>query len=609
VIVDGHRVTAEATATSPSAVARVRDLEVTFDRRGAPLHALRGVSLEVRPGEILGIVGESGSGKTVLGLSLLGLLPDDPEPTVRGAVEVLGTDMLHAPERDRRELRRRELGAIFQDPSTSLNPTMTVGRQIAEAAGSGDEAVRLLGAVGIREPHRRVRSYPHELSGGQQQRVMIAMAIAHRPSLVIADEPTTALDVTVQAGILALIARLRAELGCSFVFVTHDLGVAAEVADRIVVLYGGRLLEAGPTRDVLTRAAHPYTIGLLASRLQLGSPRDRPVASLPGDVPDPEDPPPGCPFAPRCELAIEACAERPIPAFDLIDREGRAACIRLDEAAQLRRTIHPGAPWSADPAVEGPVASLRGVTKSFRIRSRRGPATTIEALAGVDLDIGRGEAVALVGESGSGKSTLLRIVAGLDRQDAGEIRLAASAPQMIFQNALASLTPWLTVRELVGERLAGRAMSRDQIDRAVDDVLMRVGLPRRIARARSRQLSGGQAQRVAIARAIIDPPGLLLADEPTSSLDVSLRAVILNLLNRLRREMGLAILFVTHDLAAARVIADRIAVMHDGRIVELGEAERVCREPAHPYTASLLAALPGEDQVDAGGEGWPRSTS
>lgn len=593
---------------APATVARISDLRVTFDRRGVPVHALRGVSLEVRKGETLGIVGESGSGKTVLGLSMLGLLPGDPEPRIDGAVDVLGTDMLGAPEAERRDLRRRSLGAVFQDPSTSLNPTMTVGRQIAEVAGSEDEAVRLLEAVGIREAARRVRAYPHELSGGQQQRAMIAMAIARNPELVVADEPTTALDVTVQSGILRLLARLRGEIGCSFVFITHDLGVAAEIADRIVVLYAGRVLEDGSTSDVLTRPAHPYTIGLLASRLNLLSPRDRPVLSLPGDVPDPEAPPPGCPFAPRCELRIDPCMDELIPPLEIRGGAGHAACIRLSEAAALRRSLDLEGEWPAARRGRESAVRLRAVTKSFTARGPHGRAERIEALTEIDLDVAQGESVALVGESGSGKSTLLRIVAGLETPDAGDVQVAAERPQMIFQNALASLTPWLTVRELVGERLAGKGIARREIDRRVEDALGRVGLPPKVARARSRQLSGGQAQRVAIARAIVEPPGLLLADEPTSSLDVSLRAVILNLLNHLRRELGLAILFVTHDLAAARVVADRIAVMHAGEIVEAGDAERICTHPGDPYTQMLLSSLPGEGLSVEGGEIWQPQT-
>ncbi|MEY2462914.1 MAG: peptide/nickel transport system ATP-binding protein ddpF, partial [Acidimicrobiaceae bacterium] len=285
---DGARV---EPARGSDPVATVDDLAVTFMRRGREVRALRGVSLTIARGEIVGLVGESGSGKSVLGLSLLGLLPTDPEPRVAGAATVCGVDMLSAPAAERRDVRRRHLGAVFQDPMTSLNPTMRIGRQITEAAGTEAEAIRLLDAVGVPEPARRLRSYPHELSGGLRQRVMIAMAVAGRPSLVVADEPTTALDVTVQAQILELLGALREEIGCSVVLITHDLGVAAQVADRIAVLYGGRLAELGASTDVFERSAHPYTIGLLRSRLTLSARRDGPLPTLVGEPPDPREHP------------------------------------------------------------------------------------------------------------------------------------------------------------------------------------------------------------------------------------------------------------------------------------------------------------------------------
>ena len=585
-------------SASPDTVARVTDLAVTFDRRGVDVHALRGVSLQVKRGEILGIVGESGSGKTVLGMSLLGLLTDDPRPTITGSVDVLGTDMLHASDRDRRARRRADLGAVFQDPATSLNPTMTIGRQLAEVVASTDEIVALLESVGIPEPRTRLKCYPHELSGGQQQRVMIAMAIATKPALVIADEPTTALDVSVQAGILSLIGRLRDELGCSFVFVTHDLSVAAEIADRIAVMYAGRLVEVGTADDVLLRPAHPYTVGLLSSRLQLTSPRDRPVNAMRGEVPDAESELIGCPFAPRCDLVMEACTSQVIPLVTTSNGLGEAACLRLDDVPPPRQADTTAEPWMIPPASTVAAIEALGVTKTFRVR-RAGRTTTTRALRGVDLSVGAGEAVALVGESGSGKTTLLRIIAGLEHADGGRVEMADPAPQMVFQNAVASLTPWLTVREQIGERLGGKGLSHKEIDQRVIDALARVGMPAKVARARPRQLSGGQAQRVAIARAIVDPPAVLLADEATSSLDISLRAVVLNLLNRLRRELDFAVVFVTHDLVAARILADRIAVMHDGEIVEVGDPDRICAHPQHDYTRKLLASLPGEGLTNA----------
>lgn len=580
-------------AGAPARVVDVSDLKVTFERRGRPVHALRGVSLRIEPGEIVGLVGESGSGKTVLSLSLLGLLRGEPAPKVSGTARVMGVDMVSAPAAQRRRLLNTQLGAVFQNPMTSLNPTMTVGRQLMESSGSTGESVRLLEAVGVPNPQERLDSYPHEFSGGQLQRIMIAMAIAGNPSLVVADEPSTALDVTVQMQILELLASLRDHLGCSFLLVTHDLGVASEIADRIAVLYAGKLLESRGSQAMLTEPAHPYSIGLLQSRLSLSSSRERPLISLPGEPPDPRLPPSGCPFAPRCELRITDCEARMPELVELTDG-GMSACIRLQEAATYRAEFEPPLPWAEGAVSEDVVVRLDGVTKTFK--KRRGWShQEVQALRGISLEVRRGEAIALVGESGCGKSTLLRVVSGLLEHDDGELALAEDLdPQMVFQDALASLTPWLSVRELVGERLRGRGMSKTEVRRLVTDALQRVGLTEELMTAKPRQLSGGQAQRVALARAIVAPPGLLLADEPTSALDVSLGAVVLNLIGQLRRELSLTVMFVTHDLAAARVVADRIAVIQSGEIVEIGRADEVISAPEHAYTETLLASVPGQ---------------
>jgi peptide/nickel transport system ATP-binding protein len=603
------------TSTTPAATGRdngelavgVRDLAVTFSRRGQAVRALRGVSLDVRPGEIVGIVGESGSGKTVLGLSMLGLLPRQPAPEVEGSLVVAGVDMLHAPEEERRENRKR-LGAVFQDPMTSLDPTMRVGRQITEKAGTVEEAVRLLDAVGVPDAPRRLRAYPHELSGGLRQRVMIAMAVAGSPRLVVADEPTTALDVTVQAQILELVRSLRDELRCAFVFITHDLGVAAQVADRIAVVYGGRLAELGPSATVLDHPAHPYTAGLLASRLDLGSQRGRPLPTLAGEPPDPADHPPGCAFAPRCPVAIEACSETQ-PARVPVGDGHESACLRPGEAAG---SLTGDAAWPETSAPPGDIAlECYKVAKSFSLggarigKGGRHPKERLHALRGVDLRVQPGECVALVGESGSGKSTLLRVVAGLVEPDDGDVALPlVGRPQMVFQDAGASLTPWMPVGELVGERLRGEPLGSAERQARVAATLELVGLPATVASVRPGQLSGGQRQRVAIARAVVVPPSVLLCDEPTSALDVSLAAVVLNVLGRLRRTLGMATVFVTHDLAVARLVADRVAVMYLGRIVEDLAAETLSTDARHPYTRSLLAAVPGPDRVHVplGGE-------
>jgi peptide/nickel transport system ATP-binding protein len=567
------------------------------------------VSLEVRAGEILGLVGESGSGKSVLGLSMLGLL--DAKAKVAGSVLVRGQDMVHSPQALRREVRRLHLGAVFQDPMTSLNPTMKVGRQVAEAAGTEAEAERLLGAVGIPEPHARLQAYPHELSGGLRQRVMIAMAVAGGPSLVIADEPTTALDVTVQAQVLSLLRNLRDEVGCSVLMITHDLGVAAQVADRIAVMYAGRLAELSDSRTVLGSPAHPYTLGLLRSRLSLDTDRSRPLIALAGDVPSPAAPRPGCAFSPRCELAVPECEVVPPPALE-ISPGHRSACVLSYEqvTTQTAEIVRPLLTADVDEPTIGapgnPILSMRGVTKSFVIGSGIRRSQRLQALRGVSLTVERGEAVALVGESGSGKSTLLRVAAGLETYDLGELEVDSGVrPQMVFQDAGASLTPWMTVEELVGERV--RSLGRKQRAAKVAEALSLVGLPGEVAKAKAGQLSGGQRQRVCLARATIVPPPILLCDEPTSALDVSLAASVINLIGRLRRELGMSVLFVTHDLSVARVVADRIAVMYLGRIVEVGVSDVITAAPVHPYTRALISAVPDVDREPLVMRGEPAS--
>ncbi|MCX2929714.1 ABC transporter ATP-binding protein [Mycobacterium sp. CVI_P3] len=593
----------DAPATMPTGdlVAAVADLRVTFRRNGKDVHALRGVSLSIAPGEIVGLVGESGSGKSVLGFSMLGLLAG---AKTGGSVRVCGTDMLTGAAKQLRKVRRLDLGAVFQDPMTSLNPTMRIGKQVEEVAGSSAEALKLLTAVGIPEPERRMRAYPHELSGGLRQRVMIAIAVAGNPELIIADEPTTALDVTVQAQVLALLQRLRTEIGCSIVLITHDLGVAAQIADRIAVLYAGRIAEIGPTAEVLATPAHPYTHGLLQSRLTLDTARDRPLAAMAGQVPSPTAPLPGCAFVPRCALARPECASTPPEPMD-VDTNRVSACIVAPEQmrAELGAVVaaETGAEVFADsPDVEGeqPAAvDVRTVTKAFAVRRRRwldrsgAQPSKLQALRGVSLTVAHGESVALVGESGSGKSTLLRIIAGLEKPTTGDVELAGNQrPQMVFQDAGASLTPWLSVGELIGERL--RTLSRAERKDAIAAVLERVGLPQDVVSSRAAQLSGGQRQRVSLARATVIPPQVLLCDEPTSALDVSLAASVLNLIGELRRGLDMSVVFVTHDLSVARVVADRIAVMYLGRIVEIGPAEDVIGRPTHPYTQALVDAIP-----------------
>ena len=575
------------TAVDPGPVLAVRDLAVSFPAgQRSPVRALRGIDLAIRPGEILGLVGESGSGKSVLGLAALGLLP--PAAAIEGSVVLGGQEMVGSSDEARRRARRRCAGAVFQDPMTSLNPTMKVGRQVAEAAGSMDAALEALERARVPEARRRANQFPHELSGGLRQRVMIAMAIAGGPALIVADEPTTALDVTVQAEILRLLASLRDSTGASILFVTHDLAVAAELADRIAVLYAGRVAEIGPTADVLHHPCHPYTTALMAARLRATSSRSELLPTLEGEPPDPRAHPPGCPFAPRCPLAEEACVAalpQPEPApthsgLVACRRAGQVATTRLLVPTPLRRPEH-------FPAAV-PALTLTGISKAFGTGRHRQVVVN-----GLSLCVPAAGSLALVGESGCGKTTTLRIAVGLEKADAGEIALGPGGPpQLVFQDAGASLTPWLSVGEMIEERLRTEDLTGALRRSRALDVLRLVGLPAEVAQARPRQLSGGQRQRVALARAVVVPPTLLACDEPISALDVSLAATVLNLLARLRAELGMAMLFVTHDLAAARFVGDRVAVMAGGVIVEEGPSDEVLAHPSHPHTASLLAAIP-----------------
>ncbi|WP_197378234.1 dipeptide ABC transporter ATP-binding protein [Mycolicibacterium mengxianglii] len=596
-----------ATSAVPDPVtprASVRDLRVTFRRRGVALNALRGLSLDVQPGEVMALVGESGSGKSVMGLALLGLLGGESAPVISGRAEVCGIDMVAADDEERRRVRKAHLGAVFQDPMTSLDPTMRVGRQVTEAAGDADEARRLLDLVGVPDPARRMKAFPHELSGGLRQRVMIAMAVAGKPDLVIADEPTTALDVTVQAQVLALLRDLCDELGTSFIVVTHDIGVASQIADRVAVMYGGRLAEVGTMDEVLRAPAHPYTLGLLQSRLDLTLPLGRAIRTLPGQPPDPRAHPDGCAFTPRCPSATDACSltvPEPTPAAT---HTGLAACI-VEGASTIAHALQETAefPTMIELDESRPALRVTGVEKRFPVRRGMFNRDSLHALRHIILDVGAGESIAVVGESGSGKSTLLRVVAGLMKQEAGTVDYLGPRPQVVFQDAGASLTPWMTVGEIVGERLL-KFTARSQRRAQVEETLRLVGLPPDVAGVKAASLSGGQRQRVALARAIIRPPSLLLCDEPTSALDASLAASVLNLLQQLRRELGMAMVFVTHDLAAARFISDRIAVMYLGQIVELAPTEDLINDPQHPYTKALLASVPrtGAEPVRLPGE-------
>ncbi|MDT4935950.1 MAG: peptide/nickel transport system ATP-binding protein ddpF [Pseudonocardiales bacterium] len=586
-------------ATEP--VATLRNLTVSLRRHGTSRPVLRGIDLEIAPGEILGLVGESGSGKSVLALTMMGLLPKDSRPEIAGEVRIAGTDMIHGSGAALRLVRREHLGVIFQDPMTSLNPTMRVGRQITEITHDTDEAVQLLTAAGVPDPVKRLRAFPHELSGGLRQRVMAAIALTGRPALIIADEPTTALDVTVQAQLLMMLSDLREEFGCSVLFITHDLAVAAQVTDRIAVLYQGRVAELGPTHAVLAHPSHPYTAGLLASRLALDTPRRGTLKTLPGDGGNLAERLKGCAYHTRCPLAIDKCVDEqpPLEPLPAPDRNHWRACWR--EVTDVAETVVPAARIEAHTdavmtaaitSATQPVIEIRGLRCDLKTKSGGwGARHVVHALRAVDLDVHAGEALSIVGESGSGKSTLLRIIAGLTKSTGGSSILRGSA-QMVFQDAGSSLTPWLTVGSLLRERLRPLRLGKAAAQTRIAETLELIGLPTDVLSSRPAELSGGQRQRICLARAVIVPPTVLLCDEPTSALDASLAASVLNLIRDMRREFEMAVVFVTHDLAVARLMGERIAVLFDGQIVEIGDPEQILKTPTHERTRALLDAVP-----------------
>ncbi|MBJ3777504.1 dipeptide ABC transporter ATP-binding protein [Acuticoccus mangrovi] len=589
------------------------------------VHAVDRVSLSLERGEMLGLVGESGCGKTMLAMSIAGLLPASGS-VVSGSIVLNDRDLTRLPYDEAKRLRAQNIGVIFQNPTSALNPRMSVGSQIVEAlnpedrtsaAGADRKCVELLGMVGVPRPWDRLSDYPHELSGGLAQRVLIAIALARNPELLIADEPTTALDVTIQAQILDVIDRLRSELGLGVLLVSHDMALVAERADRVAVMYAGRVAETGEVGEVFRNPLHRYTAGLLdaaPSVWSTGHGRTR-LLAIDGTPPDLSAPPPGCRFAPRCKFSESRCSTE--PEVVRLDNGHTYACWKpageLLEAtsAEMAPDVAPdhGAPPDGDRGQ--PLMSLSEVRKEFVI-SRRvlgiGTERRRQAVAGVSLDILEGESLGIVGESGCGKSTIARLLVGLERPTGGTVTLhgrktAADGRgeqtawrrtvQLVFQDPYLSLDPTMRVRDSIAEPLLYKGGRKRAVRDLVERLAAEVGLAEGVTRRRPNELSGGQRQRVGIARALALDPQILVADEAVSALDVSVQAVILNLLKDLQRNRGLTYVFISHDLGVVRYVCDRVAVMYLGKIVETGPTERIFSAPAHPYTAALLAAVPG----------------
>ncbi|HTQ37189.1 MAG TPA: ABC transporter ATP-binding protein [Steroidobacteraceae bacterium] len=609
----------------------VEDLAVTFPGTDGPARAVRSLSFAIAPGEVLGLVGESGSGKTVSSLAIMDLLPR--QARVSGSVRLEGQELMGRPDRELSLLRGRRIAMIFQDPLSAFTPVYTVGEQIAEAilihqpigrVKARARAVELLDSVGIPNPQRRAASFPHEFSGGMRQRAMIAMAIANDPALIIADEPTTALDVTIQAQVLDVLRTVRARTGAAVLLITHDLGVVAGLADRVAVMYAGKLVEAGSVDDVFHRARMPYTLGLLGSVPRPDRLARQPLTPIEGNPPALSRLPPGCPFSPRCPLRIELCREAE-PALLAVPEAGSghlAACHRSAEIARdgLGSAEVFGVPapraGAADRLAAGEprvVLAVHDLVKEFPVtrgallRRRVG---TLQAVAGVSFELHERETLGLVGESGCGKTTTIMEILNMERPQAGTVqvlghdtaRMSARERwrvrrdiQVVFQDPLAALDPRLPVADIIGEPLETHGVAAAERAARIAELLRLVGLEPEHAQRYPQAFSGGQRQRIGIARALALQPQIVVLDEPVSALDVSIRAGIINLLERLQEELGLAYLFVAHDLAVVRHTADRVAVMYLGAIVEIGAVDEVFEKPLHPYTQALLSAIPLPD--------------
>ena len=587
-------------ATAQSSVS-VQGLQICTDS-GVPV--VTDVSFDIAPGEVLGLVGESGSGKTTVGLSLLG--------HARRGLRIAGGEILLDEENilalgedELRRLRGSRVSYVPQDPASSLNPALRIGLQLREvlvAHGWGnrqeqdERMAQMMREVALDDDPRYLRRYPHQLSGGQQQRIGLAMAFANRPRLIVLDEPTTGLDVTTQATVLSTVRELAALHGVAALYVSHDLAVVAALARRVAVMYAGRIVELGAAEELFESAAHPYTRRLVGAIPRLTGGRS--LVGIPGHAPSPGRRPPGCAFAPRCKLHIPQCDEN-VPALDPVRPGHRVRCIRAhDVLKQARAAV--GDPLDlAAASTDSAALTLENVVAHY------GP---VEVLHSINLTLERHECLAIVGESGSGKTTTARSIAGLHRDWTGSIRLgdqeleesarARSTEsrrqiQYIFQNPYGSLNPRKTIGETVGQPLSVFGIAtRREADKMVWEMLEQVSLPANYANRYPDQLSGGERQRVAIARALISSPSILICDEVTSALDVSVQAAIVELLGKLQRELGLSMVFVTHNLPLVRSIAQKVAVLSEGNIVEYGETADVLADPQQPYTRELIANTP-----------------
>ena len=618
--------------TEVAALLEVTDLNVTFETGDISVSAVRGTTYHIDPGEVVAIVGESGSGKSTAAMAVIGLLPE--YANVSGSARLQGEELLGLNDKAMSRIRGKTIGTIFQDPMSALTPVYTIGDQIAEAiqvhdrdirrADARKRAVDLLDLVGISQPESRARAFPHELSGGERQRVVIAIAIANDPDLLICDEPTTALDVTVQAQILDVLRTARDVTGAGVLIITHDLGVVSEFADRAMVMYAGRGVEVASVDDLYRDRRMPYTVGLLGSVPRLDAPQGTRLIPIPGAPPTMSSLSPGvCPFAPRCPLAIDECRSAEPDLISVADGHW-AACIRTDDVTgrsadeifgvstkPAETEVVPGEPPLVLRVTD--LAKTYPLTKGVVLRRRVGE---VRAVDGVSLTLEQGRTLGIVGESGSGKSTTLSQILELTKPQAGSIEILGTDVsnldkaarrklrtelQVVFQDPVASLDPRLPVFDVIAEPLVANGFDRPRCEARVAELLAIVGLDRADARRYPAEFSGGQKQRIGIARALALQPKILALDEPVSALDVSIQAGIINLLLDLQRQFGLSYLFVSHDLSVVKHLAHRVAVMYRGTVVEQGDGDQVFTNPQHEYTRRLLAAVPRAHPDVAGG--------
>ena len=611
-----------ARASAP--VLSVRDLSIDAVTERGVTHLVEGISFDVHENEVLGIVGESGSGKSLTMLAVLGLLGPNLK-IVSGSIRLRGREITKLSFAEMQKIRGKSMSIVFQDPLTTLNPVLRVGRQIGEAVelhnpGLTKAQVRarvldLLRLVGIPNPERRYEQFPNEFSGGMRQRVVIAIAMANEPDLLIADEPTTALDVTVQAQVMRVLAEVRQRTGAAMVLITHDLGLVAENADRIAVMYAGRMMEEAPAKEIFDRPTHPYTAGLIASLPQLDH-RVEELYSIPGFVPDLSNRPSGCVFHPRCAIGgSRPECQTARPAFAPVGQGRTVACHHPAETPAWRQQqmakLSLVAKEPAAPAGGEPLLKAEHLEKTFNVRGGLWHRHKLHALQDVSFDLLPGTTLGIVGESGCGKSTLAKVLLRLLDASGGDVwlngerffaqsgqglRRARRNLQVVFQDPYSSLDPRMKIHDVIAEPLrinGGYSAER------VNELLAHVGLSPEAGQRRPPEFSGGQRQRIAIARALALNPNVLILDEAVSALDVSIQAQVINLLKDLQARLNLTYIFISHDLSVVRHISDDVAVMYLGRVIEAGKVDQVFDAPAHPYTRALLEAIPNPGRAGA----------